>query len=166
MVAIGILVLIAFNTFVVDYGVMWVGRRQAQNAADAGALAGAVAMAFDPDGWTDRTDTGPARLAAQQMALTNLVWRQAPDVDIMTDVFFTDSRPTAHPDPDGNTPCIRVDVYRNQARGNALPALFGSASGSLDRVCERPPPRESPWPTPATASSPGRSPTSGSTSTT
>ena len=42
-VGISILVLMAFNVFVLDYGVMWVSRRQAQNAADAGALAGAVA---------------------------------------------------------------------------------------------------------------------------
>ena len=34
-VAIAMLALIAVNTFVVDYGVMWVARRQAQNAADA-----------------------------------------------------------------------------------------------------------------------------------
>ena len=130
LVALSLVTLIAFTTFVVDYGVMWVGRRQAQNAADAGALAGAVSMAFDANGWTDRTPAGPARTAAQQMALTNVVWGQAPDVNIVTDVFFTDT-PAAlcAPDPDGNTPCIRVDVYRNQARGNALPALFGNSVG-------------------------------------
>ena len=42
LVALSLVTLIAFTTFVVDYGAMWVGRRQAQNAADAGALAGAV----------------------------------------------------------------------------------------------------------------------------
>ncbi len=67
-VAIGMMVFIGVTAFVVDYGVMWVGRGQAQNAADAGALAGAVAMAFDANGWTDRTPTGPARAAALQMA--------------------------------------------------------------------------------------------------
>jgi hypothetical protein len=133
-VAIGILILIAINTFVVDYGVMWVGRRQAQNSADAGALAGAVAMAFDPDGWTNRSETGPARLAARQMALSNFVWGQAPDVNIATDVFFTDQpADRCAPDAEGNTPCLRVDVYRNQARGNALPALFGVAVGLTEQ---------------------------------
>ena len=133
-VAISILILIALNTFVFDYGVMWVGRRQAQNAADAGALAGAVAMAFDPSGWTNRTETGPARQAARQMALSNFIWGQAPDVNITTDVFFT-GVPAAEcpPDPDGNTPCIRVDVYRNQVRGNALPAFFGVAVGLTEQ---------------------------------
>ena len=40
-VAIGLIAFMAFSTFVVDYGVFWLSRRQAQNAADAGALAGA-----------------------------------------------------------------------------------------------------------------------------
>src|SRR5689334_23793638 len=89
-VAIGLVVLIGFLTFVVDFGVMWVGRRQAQNAADAGALAGAVAMAFDANGWTDRTPTGPGRASARQMAISNWIWHQAPSVAMATDVYFTD----------------------------------------------------------------------------
>src|SRR5206468_4796273 len=46
-VAISIMALTAFSAFVVDYGVLWVARGQAQNAADAGALAGAIALAYD-----------------------------------------------------------------------------------------------------------------------
>src|SRR5437867_1366842 len=46
-VAISIMALTAFTAFVVDYGVLWVARGQAQNAADAGALAGAIAREFD-----------------------------------------------------------------------------------------------------------------------
>ena len=128
-VAIAMMTLIAVNTFVVDYGVMWVGRRQAQNAADAGALAGAVAMAFDPDGLIDRTETGPARQAARQVALSNGIWGEAPDVNIATDVFFTDQPVNECRDPDGNARCIRVNVYRNQERGNSFPAYFGLAVG-------------------------------------
>jgi len=129
-VAIGMVVMIGFLTFVVDYGVMWVGRNQAQNAADAGALAGAVAMAFDPNGWTDRSATGPARTAAWQMAVSNTVIGEAPNVVMATDVYFTGTPADMCPaDVNGNTPCIRVDVYRNQARGNALPSIFGRAFG-------------------------------------
>ena len=124
------MVFIGFLTFVVDYGVMWVGRRQAQNAADAGALAGAVAMAFDNTGWTNRTPTGPARAAGLQMALSNWVWGQAPSVNVLTDVYFTGApADMCPPDANGLTPCIRVDVYRNQVRGNPLPAIFGQAVG-------------------------------------
>ena len=46
-VALALLALMGLSVFVVDYGVMWAARRQAQNAADAGALAGAIARAFD-----------------------------------------------------------------------------------------------------------------------
>ena len=128
-VAIGLMVFIGVTAFVVDYGVMWVGRGQAQNAADAGALAGAVAMAFDANGWTDRTPTGPARASALRMAQQNSIWGQPPNVDVNTDVFFTGLPAAMCPaDANGLTPCIRVDVYRNQARGNPLPAIFGLRS--------------------------------------
>jgi Flp pilus assembly protein TadG len=129
-VMISMLVLIGFLTFVFDYGVMWVGRRQAQNAADAGALAGAVAVAFDPGGWTDRTVTGPARTAARRMAVANGVIGESPRVDIATDVYFTNQPADMCPtNAAGESGCIRVDVYRNQARGNPLPAFFGQAFG-------------------------------------
>jgi hypothetical protein len=109
---------------------MWVGRRQAQNAADAGALAGAVAKAFDVGGWTNRTETGPARTAARQMAISHGVVGEAPNVVMASDVYFTDQPADMCPaDADGNTGCIRVDVYRNQARGNPLPSIFGQAFG-------------------------------------
>ena len=133
-VATGLMVFFGVTAFVVDYGVMWVGRGQAQNAADAGALAGAVAMAFDANGWTDRTPTGPARASALRMAQQNSIWGQPPNVDVNTDVFFTGLPAAMCPaDPNGRTPCIRVDVYRNQARGNPLPAIFGLAVGLVDQ---------------------------------
>jgi len=133
-VATGLMVFIGVTAFVVDYGVMWVGRGQAQNAADAGALAGAVAMAFDANGWTDRTPTGPARASALRMAQQNSIWGQPPNVDVNTDVFFTGLPAAMCPaDASGRTPCIRVDVYRNQARGNPLPAIFGLAVGVVDQ---------------------------------
>ena len=94
-VAVAILVLSAFAMFVVDYGVLWVSRNQAQNAADAGALAGAVALAFDD--FDDRADTGPAKQAAQSFALANEVFGEDADVDIATDVRFYRRRPGRFP---------------------------------------------------------------------
>jgi hypothetical protein len=120
-VAVALLGLIAFTTFVFDYGVMWTGRRMAQNVADAGALAGAVSLAFDDYG--DRSDTGPAKLAAFALSQTHQVWGEAPDVDITTDITFPPC-----PD-DGTDGCVRVDVYRNQDRGNPLPMFFGAIVG-------------------------------------
>ena len=46
-VAVAMLALLALSSFVFDYGVMWVSRSQAQNAADAGALSGALSLAFN-----------------------------------------------------------------------------------------------------------------------
>lgn len=117
-VAIVIIALLAFSAFVVDYGVLWASRRQAQNAADAAALAGAIAFAFDS---TDTSSTGPAALSARSVIQASRVWAQVP----IADVFLG---PTACP-PGQAGSCVRVDVFRNQARGNPLPTYFGSLVG-------------------------------------
>ena len=113
--------------FVIDYGLLWVSRNQAQNAADAGALAGATALALDD--FDDRTATGPAKLAARSFALANNVWDAAPDVQMATDVRFYPDAPAAFPASCASDDCIRVDVYRNQARGNPLPMFLGFLVG-------------------------------------
>ncbi len=119
-VAVGLLMLTALSAFAIDFGLFWLGRRQAQNAADAGALAGAIALGFDNG--SDKTDTGPAKLSAHTAALDNLVGGQVPAVDITTDITF----PVC---PDGTSTCVRVDVYRDDAHGNALPMFMGNLVG-------------------------------------
>ena len=115
MVALALLALLALSAFVFDYGVMWSSRRQAQNSADAGALAGAISLAFDSP-----TDQAAARARAIAMATENQVWGQAPSVTD-GDVTF----PVCPPGTPGPTDtCVKVDVFRNQARGNALPTFF------------------------------------------
>ena len=42
LVAVAVFTLIAFSAIVVDYGILWASRGQAQTSADAGALAGAI----------------------------------------------------------------------------------------------------------------------------
>jgi len=127
-VALGVLTLAAFTTFVADYGLLWVSRRQAQNSADAGALAGAIAFAFDDPG--DYSDTGGAKLSARAATQTNLVWGAAPNVNITTDITFPVT-PAADCDPGGTgfSNCVRVEVYRNSTRSNPLPMLFGHLLG-------------------------------------
>ena len=120
-VALALIVLMSFSTFVIDYGVLWVARRQAQNAADAAALAGAVALAFDDP--SDFSNTGPAKTSAYEVAMSHPIWGQQPAVNISTDITFPPC-----PD-DASTNCIRVDVYRNQANGNPLPMIFGQLVG-------------------------------------
>ena len=125
LIQVGLLLLVvsAFAMFVVDYGVLWVSRNQAQNSADSGALAGAIALAFDD--FDDRTDTGPAKVAARTFALNNGIWGEEPDVVMETDVRFYSDAPAEFPASCANDDCIRVDVYRNQTRFNPLPTFFG-----------------------------------------
>lgn len=123
-VAIALLGLVAFTAFVVDYGIMWVSRGQAQTAADAGALSGALSLAFDSG-----TDFAAAKQRARAVAIQNLVFGQAPDVQL-TDVTFPPCPPGSPGLPDT---CVKVDSFRNQARGNALPIFFGRVVGVTDQ---------------------------------
>jgi hypothetical protein len=125
-VAIALVGLIALSAFVIDYGVMWVSRRQAQNAADAGALAGAVSMGF-----VDMEDQDLARQSALDVALQNWVWGTPPDIT-PADVTF----PVCPPGSPGagTNACIRVDVFRNQrAGGNPLPTFFSHMVGITEQ---------------------------------
>src|SRR5262245_781237 len=119
-VAVALLALLALSAFVVDYGVMWASRGQAQTSADAGALAGAISLAFDSP-----TDQAGARARAKAMAGRNKVWGQAPSV-LDSDVTFPACPPGAPGLPDT---CVKVQVFRNQARSNALPTFFGQLAG-------------------------------------
>ena len=130
-VAVAMIVLIGFTAFVADYGLMWVARRQAQNSADAGALAGAVALGFDD--FADRTNAGPAKQSARNIAVGNAVAAQAPKVDINADVYFYDDAPAKFPAECADDTCIRVDVYRNQFAGNPLPVWFGQLIGLVNQ---------------------------------
>jgi hypothetical protein len=106
----------AFNVFVLDYGMMWIARGQAQNAADAGAIAGAIARAYeDPD-----ASSGLAAAIATEVAQRNLVWQGTPGVVTLDDNC-----------PSGVTgKCVRVDVHRDGTNGSTLlPTLFGPILG-------------------------------------
>lgn len=120
--ALALLALMAFTTFVVDYGVLWTGRRQAQNAADAAALGGATAIAMDD---LPAVDGGVAEDYAGLVVQANPVWGQAATV-LPADVTFP-------PCPSGPSTCIRVDVVRSIARGNPLPVFFGSLIGVTEQ---------------------------------
>jgi len=130
-VAVASLVLIAFTAFVVDYGILWVSRNAAQNSADAGALAGAVALGLDD--FENRDDDGPAKLAALNFALANDIFGEDPDVDVETDIYFYPDDPAKFPAECVDDTCIRVDVFRNQDRGNPLPIWFGLLVGLTDQ---------------------------------
>ena len=116
--ALVLLALLAFSAFAVDYGVLWASRRQSQNAADAAALAGAVALAFDS---MDTSTSGPAYEGARMVALSHRVWGQTPAANVTVGVSAC---------PSGTAGvCVRVDIYRDTAHGNPLPTFFGTLVG-------------------------------------
>jgi hypothetical protein len=132
-------VVIATVGWVADHGLLYVARRQAQNAADAGAYAGAVAFAYDND---VRAVDGPAKSAAYEVAIRNLVASEAPNVidptaGDFTDITFFSEDETQFPgqlavDCAAND-CIRVDVYRNQERANPLSTWFTQLVGVTEQ---------------------------------
>jgi Flp pilus assembly protein TadG len=123
-VAVAMLALLAICSFVFDYGVMWVSRGQAQTAADAGALSGAISLAYGSP-----TDFAGARLRAINVEQQNAVWGAPPSVTD-ADVTFPACPPGAPGLPDT---CVKVNVFRNQARANALPTYFGRAANVLNQ---------------------------------
>jgi hypothetical protein len=123
-VAIGLLVLLGFLAFVADYGMLWVSRNQAQNSADAGALSGVAALAFDTDA-TDRWDR--ARNVAWNAAIRNGVWGDRPGA-VVTSPY------SGAPCADHPNACVRVDTYRNGTNGGAvMPTWFASLFGVNDQ---------------------------------
>src|SRR5688500_11302889 len=122
--AVASIAFIGLASLAVDYGIKLIARTEAQRAADAGALAGAVSLAFDPTA----VDNGyaVARASARGYALANKVFGEAPDVHITNDIKFIECPP---PDGGPGTICVQVDAYRNQQRNNALPTFFSRVVG-------------------------------------
>jgi Flp pilus assembly protein TadG len=118
-VSIGFMALLSATTLAIDVGMFMTARSQAQNAADAGAHAGAVALVFNS--YTDRTPTGPVVKSAMNAALANKVMDKPVDIQA-TDVTFP-------LDPAGQASRVQVVVYRTAARNNAVDTLMGTFFG-------------------------------------
>jgi Flp pilus assembly protein TadG len=118
-VGLGFMAFMAASTLAIDVGMFMTAKSQAQNAADAGALAGAVALYYND--FDDRTSTGPAVQSAISSAQANLMMGAAPDVD-PGDVTFPN-------DPSGQPTRVKVDVFRTAARDNPIPTLIGPIFG-------------------------------------
>lgn len=119
-VTVAILGLTAFSVLVLDYGVMWVARSQAQNAADSAALAAAVSLAY-----YDAEDIPRAKAAGVAAGQANRVWGQEPDITT-DDVIIPYACPPGAPGPPDT--CVRVNVFRNQGR-DPLPVFFAPLLG-------------------------------------
>lgn len=128
--AIATIAFIALAGVAFDWGIKLMARTEAQRSADAGALAGAISLAFDQAADLDALET-LAKQTARGYAVANTVFGEAPDVDIdANDVQIIEC-----PEPNGGpgTKCVQVDVYRNQERNNPLPAFLTRIVGVADQ---------------------------------
>jgi Flp pilus assembly protein TadG len=118
-IGVSMMAFIAATTLAIDVGMLMNARTQAQNAADAGALAGVTALYFND--YNNRSSSGPAVQSAMNAAMVNKVIGQSPSV-YPTDVTF----PVG---PSGQNNRVQVTVFRTDAHGNAVPTLMGSLFG-------------------------------------
>ena len=120
MVGGGMLAFLSATMLAVDVGLFMVAKTQSQTAADAGALAGAVALAFDD--FDDKSSSGPAvrNAIAAATSMDNGVINAQVSV-IAADVTF--------PTPNQ----VRVLVQRSTERGNPLATFLAPLVG-IDTV--------------------------------
>ena len=116
---------ISASALAIDVGMLMTARSQAQNSADAAALAGAISLVNDSS--TDRSETGPAVTNAMRAATQNAV--MGANVSVLpSDVTFPN-------DPSGAPNRVKVTVYRRASRGNPVSTLiaryFGMATADI-----------------------------------
>lgn len=121
-VGVGFMAFLAATTLAIDVGMFATARSQAQNSADAGALAGAVALYFDD--YDDRSTSGPAKQNAMVAARANQV--------IGAEVSVTPPDVTFPLGPTGLNNRVKVRVFRNDERGNPVGTLMGQYFGVTD----------------------------------
>jgi hypothetical protein len=118
-VGVGLMGFLAVSMLAIDVGMLMTARNQAQNSADAGALAGATALVFNS--WTDRSATGPAVTNALSASRANQVMAvnvsvTVPDVEFLKDPAGLDDR-------------VKVTVYREASRGNPMATMVAQYFG-------------------------------------
>ena len=114
-VGMSLMALLSASMLAIDVGMLMTARTQAQNSADAGALAGAVALYYDD--YEDRTPSGPAVTSAIQGAQANAVMGNTVSVRT-TDVEF-------QTDPSGEPNRVKVTVHRTAVRNNPVATIIG-----------------------------------------
>jgi hypothetical protein len=122
LIHVGLLlfVFMGFSMFITDLGALWLARGQAQNAADAGALAGAIARAFD-DTADPPTLNGIVYQSAQSVVAKHGVVGDTPTANVTM---------TCPPYEPAGGRCVRVEVFRDGTNGsNMLPTFFGNVFG-------------------------------------
>jgi Flp pilus assembly protein TadG len=109
-IGLGMMAFLAGSMLAIDVGMLMTARTQAQASADAGALAGAVALFRDD--FDDHSAGGPAVTSAIRAAQMNQVMSSTVSVN-PTDVTFEQG-------PNGQWNRVKVNVFRTTARGNPV----------------------------------------------
>jgi Flp pilus assembly protein TadG len=118
-IGLSMMAFIGASMLAIDVGMLMTARSQAQNSADAGALAGATALVYDD--WNDRTPSGPAVTSAIRASTGNTV--MGANVSVTApDVQFPN-------DPAGQPNRVKVTVYRKASRGNPVSTLIAKYFG-------------------------------------
>jgi hypothetical protein len=120
--ALTLLVFLGLSALVVDYGVVWVSRAQAQNAADAGAIAGATAFAYDDTSGSSGA-FGFVFENAKKIVDANPVWSEPASLAPLS--FGCPAEAAA------DVPCVKVEVFRDVNSGNPLPTFFRPVFGPV-----------------------------------
>jgi Flp pilus assembly protein TadG len=118
-VGMGMMAFLSASMLAIDVGMLMTARNQAQNSADAGALAGATALLYDD--YSDHSASGPAVTSAITAGLSNQV--------MGSDVALTANDVEFLPDPTGEVNRVRVTVSRRASRGNPLSTLIARYFG-------------------------------------
>ncbi len=118
-IGMGMMAFLSASMLAIDVGMLMTSRNQAQNAADAAALAGATALVYDD--FDDRSPTGPAVTSAIRAGTANAVMGAAPSVT-PADIQFPN-------DPTGQPTRVRATVYRTASRGNGVANLIATFFG-------------------------------------
>ncbi len=125
-IGMGMMAFISASMLAIDVGMLMTARSQAQNSADAGALAGATALLYDS--FSDRSAGGPAVTNAIRASQTNNV--MAGQVSVTpADVQFLVGPKTGQMDR------VKVSVRRTASRGNPVATMiaryFGMATTDI-----------------------------------
>jgi Flp pilus assembly protein TadG len=113
-IGLSMMAFISASMLAIDVGMLMTARSQAQNSADAGALAGATALLYDS--FTDHSAGGPAVTSAIRAATANNV--MGANVSVTpADVEFQPSPAT------GQLDRVKVTVRRTAATGNPVQTL-------------------------------------------
>jgi Flp pilus assembly protein TadG len=127
-IGLGFMAFLSASMLAIDVGMLLTARTQAQNSADAGALAGATALFYDD--FDNRTASGPAVTSAIATATSNRVMVSAVSVTPADVTFLNDAT--------GQPTRVRVAVRRTASRGNPVSTLiakyFGVASADIGAV--------------------------------